>query len=178
MPRGGRAGRPTRSVIAGPFPFPGHGAVERRGQDGGPGLVADEVYVEPPLPPQPDGNLAAGECEIGLVLDGIGFSPVLVQHFVNVEGISTLNHFLLLHRDVIDKIFTRLDTAGIHYTAIQLSLMKSLHNYIKRMSQLNMAINPVAIDYNMLAEETNHIEESKVSSVMTQKSRVSFPEKF
>jgi len=96
----------------------------------------------PPLPPLPPLHVP----EIVIVLDNLGFFPAIIMHIANVERITQLRHLLILHSNVIDKIFSRLETANIPYNAIQFSLIKSLQNYVRRIAQLNIPTNPIAIN--------------------------------
>jgi len=94
------------------------------------------------------------------------------MHFVDNEGVSILNHFRRLHSSVIHTIFTRMDTAGIPSTAIQISLIKSLHHYVKRMAQLGIPINPIAITFELLEVENALMEDSKAAATTTSKPRI------
>jgi len=155
MPRGGRAGR---AVIAGPFPYQGRG----RGEP------------EAPLPPPPPINPPA--TEIGVVLTNLGF-PLDITEYFAAEGVTLLSHFLILHKDGIDKLFSRMDTAQVPYTAIQFSLIKSLHHYVRRMYTINMPINPILITLELLANENQTVEETRSTS-STNKSNLTFPPSF
>ena len=67
-----------------------------------------------------------------------------------------------------ETIFARLTT----------SLIKALHHYVKRMAQLNTAINPMVINEDLLAIEINYMEQPKPSSSNDQISRLAFPTSF
>lgn len=168
--RGGRGGRGGEAARQG-----AHGdaqGLQGQGADGDARAPGDDPV--PPLPPLPPLQVP----EIVIVLDNLGFPPAIFMHIANVEGITQLRHLLILHSNVIDKIFSRLETANIPYTAIQFSLVKSLYNYVRRMAQLNIPINPVAINEDLLTQEVQYIDEAKAASSSTaQKSRVAFPDK-
>ena len=92
----------------------------RRGRRGGRGRDA----ALPPEPPQVIPN------EVSVILGNLGFPQALHKHVAQVEQIRALVDFLILHKDVIYHIFTRLDNAGVAYSALQLSMFKSLHHYV------------------------------------------------
>jgi hypothetical protein len=117
MPRvaGGR-GQGGR-VVAGPFPYPGRAISGRagphaagRGQDAAPDV------------------LPALETEVGIVLDGIDFTPAMIEYIVEQDGLRVLSLFRRLHTSAIDMIFTGMAQAGIPCTVIQQCLLKDLHH--------------------------------------------------
>ena len=160
MPRGR-----GRGIIAGPFQLGPHIHNVHEGDGLAPAL--------PPAPPGP-GPL---DTEVGTVLTTLGFPEAIITQFVN-EGISLLSHFLMLQKEVVDHIFARLDFLQIAYTAIQFSMIKSLHHFIRRMNQLNMPVTPTNITIITLINEVQYIEETKAASLTQHKSRVAPPEKF
>jgi hypothetical protein len=151
--RGGRAGQAAqagrgRDVVAGPFPYAGR----RQG---------NEPDAPAALPPAPAMNPLV--TEVGMVLFNLGFPAAIMQYFTT-EGVTLLRHFLILHKEGIDKIFARMDTAQVLYTAIQYSLIKSLHYYERRMYAISIPINPIAITLELLASDSQTIQEVKSSS--------------
>ena len=95
---------------------------------------------------------------------------------MNQEFLRNLADFLIVQKDVIDKIFSRMDNQQVAYSAaLQLSLMKYLHNFVRRMSQEGRPINPKAVTRESLLTEQDYMVDLKLYSSDT---KVSDVEKF
>jgi hypothetical protein len=101
----------------------------------------------------------------------------MIEYIVEQEGLRVLGLFRRLHTSAIDTIFTGMAQAGIPCTVIQQCLLKDLHHYVRRMTQLGNPINPMAITVDLLEAETNYIEESKATTTSS-KPRLALPDKF
>ena len=160
----------------------GRGAPAARGA--GRGLAALED--EPPEPPAgrgpgrgrgagrvPGRGAAAGRgagnppdlTETEIVLTNLGFPQPVIDFLINQEFIRSLSDFLTVQKDVIDKIFTRMDNAQIAYSAaIHLSLMKFLHSYVRRMDREGRPINLAMITVDVLRREQDSMDDTKTST--------------
>jgi len=100
----GRGGRAARGIIAGPFLYPG------RGQD-----INQEGVPLPPVPIQAEDEELI-YTEVSTLLSSIGFTSAICNRITITELIIITQDFLALHKDTIDRVFTRFDHANIPYT--------------------------------------------------------------
>jgi hypothetical protein len=96
--------------------------------------------------------------EVSILLTTLGFPVSLCNRITAAEQIMIATDFLLLHKDIIDKIFTRMDSDNIPYTVAQISLFKALHHYIKRLHSQNIIVDPTIITKNILINELEDMD--------------------
>jgi len=179
MPRtapGGRGttGRVTRSggdggqgigggpVIVGPLPYtppPAHTAVPL------PALtppaptvpaspaVALPTVMGPPTGHEPESVETRSLNEFSTLLSSLGFSNTLCNWMTRKEGLLLVEDLLMISKDAITTIFSRIAEAKIHYTGSQDSIFRALHHYTRRMNSHNIPIDPTVIDRNTLIQE-------------------------
>lgn len=104
---------------------------------------------------------AQGPTEVEVVLYNLDFPQPVINYLVQQEFIRYLSDFLTIQKDVIDKIFTRMDNQQIHYSAaLHLSLTKYLHSYIRRYHLEGRPINIASITIDVLRREQDYFEDN------------------
>jgi hypothetical protein len=111
-----------------------------------------------------------------MLLQTLGFPQDIFHHIRTVEGIRFLDDFRLIAQSEIDRISTRLDAAGIPYTAVHVSMIKALFHMIKRCAQMNVVIPAADITHNMLIQELDMMNDPTPTS--SSRIKAQLPDKF
>ena len=157
MPRGGRAGR----VIAGPFPYTGRGDNQAQAQT---------QAAAPPLPPPPltiadppaiPDTFPDPVTELSQVLCNLGYPARIVRYIHDVEQLVNLQQVNQLQKDLIEPMFKGMKDRNVTYTTLQVSIFRTLHSFLRRMSSSRTSVNPATIDQELIALEQEYGEDPK-----------------
>lgn len=110
--------------------------------------------------------VAAGgaNTELGRVLQTLGFPATVLRYIRDTEGLTTLQDVNHIHKDLVATVFENMSKSEppIPYTTVQLSRFKTLHSYLRRMAVARIPINPVSITIDLLQQEFEYSEDSRV----------------
>lgn len=115
--------------------------------------------------------------EMQIILTNLEFPEQVIDHIVNFNGIDRLKRLANLHKESIDRMFSRMDTLQIQYSIMHISSLRSLSHYARRNFKQNTDIYIHEISHDILSEEIDMMEDS-TGKQGDLKSKVSFPEKF